>query len=764
MKKRIKGLLSLWLAIAILICGTLPVAALTHGIQLWHYYDRGAALPGTTLSESECLAMDYGATNTVTSLWTFQDPDGKALIGFNVYDCTYLGGTITLNGSPTFYNKDSTPTGNDLYDVYGEDAFIEPVYEYKNYRILQYRNDGSNLTFRDYSNYTIVSTDTLDAPTRDGYTFLGWSTDESGSAVFNSNTTAAVVIEDIIQSNSTADGITLYAIWKKNPTVTFNYNAAGDTTLVKNDGNPGYTNDQTTVEYKGTVTLPQPTRNGYTFDGWDGIYSGSPFYSAGTTTSDMIKLDTTMVAQWTANTNTAYNVEFYYDGVKDDTKTDTRYGTTGSGVGATSGDVVPPAHFTFDSTNSVTFATLAASGTVLKLYFTPITYKINYDANGTGITVPTPTQYTYDSTLTLTDPTVPTGYTFSHWSLYQSGMAATEQEIKDACANSQNNEITLYACVTPNSNTAYTIQYIKVTDSGEITETESKTGTTGDAVSIDTTSPDILNKYPHYNWESRSGEVLSDNIAADGSTELVIYYTPITYTINFHSDDPTQTMTSLTFDVTDANLKLPACTFTKTDYRFAGWAVGGTSGVVVTDESSATDLLSFASNNAIDLTATWSQIINHTVTFHVVENTITVAVEDGQLLTGAPTVTAPEGYTFDGWKLLDGTIFDPATTPITGDVHLYAVFTEIPEEEPSLFMFFWLLYKVDFIENGGSYVKNTITNVDCTVDKPEDPTRDGYNFAGWYTDEELTNLYDFDTVNEDRMGFELYAKWIEIAE
>lgn len=68
-----------------------------------------------------------------------------------------------------------------------------------------------------------------------------------------------------------------------------------------------------------------------------------------------------------------------------------------------------------------------------------------------------------------------------------------------------------------------------------------------------------------------------------------------------------------------------------------------------------------------------------------------------------------------------------------------------------------LSYTVNFNSNGGSKVKVATVRSGKTVSKPEDPTREGYVFAGWYLDEDLTEAFDFETVI--RKSVSLYAKW-----
>lgn len=69
-------------------------------------------------------------------------------------------------------------------------------------------------------------------------------------------------------------------------------------------------------------------------------------------------------------------------------------------------------------------------------------------------------------------------------------------------------------------------------------------------------------------------------------------------------------------------------------------------------------------------------------------------------------------------------------------------------------------WDVTFESNGGSAV-DTQTIEDGEKAANETPTRAGYTFNGWCTDEELTTYYDFDTAVTEDMT--LYASWTEKA-
>lgn len=68
-------------------------------------------------------------------------------------------------------------------------------------------------------------------------------------------------------------------------------------------------------------------------------------------------------------------------------------------------------------------------------------------------------------------------------------------------------------------------------------------------------------------------------------------------------------------------------------------------------------------------------------------------------------------------------------------------------------------YTIRFDSNGGSKVSSQRVDRNDKLEEPDEPTRDGYIFLGWYTDKDLEDEYDFS--DPVKKSFTLYAKWEE---
>ena len=69
-------------------------------------------------------------------------------------------------------------------------------------------------------------------------------------------------------------------------------------------------------------------------------------------------------------------------------------------------------------------------------------------------------------------------------------------------------------------------------------------------------------------------------------------------------------------------------------------------------------------------------------------------------------------------------------------------------------------YQANFDSQGGSAVAPERVDFEGLINKPKDPTREGYTFGGWYTDNTFATEWNFDNDKMPAKDITLYAKWI----
>ena len=277
----------------------------------------------------------------------------------------------------------------------------------------------------------------------------------------------------------------------------------------------GYTGD--VIENR---EMPTTTREGYTFDGWyaepeltNKVETLPEKYPAGTTT---------YYAKWTANTDTKYTVEYYYQNRGDyaePTKRVERNGTTDTLAQVSNEDKIPEqTGYVYDATaENVLEGTIAGDGSlVLKVYFKQqftVTYKPGTQGTFTEQTKPDLDYGTATPEFECgpTGPTGKPGYTFAGW--------------EPSVATEVTSNAEYVAQWTPNTDTKYTVKhYLQMLDKTQgyyLKETENNlTGTTGTLTNAQAKT------YPGFTAQSFDQK----EIAGDGSTVIEIYYNRNNYT------------------------------------------------------------------------------------------------------------------------------------------------------------------------------------------------------------------------------------------
>lgn len=72
-------------------------------------------------------------------------------------------------------------------------------------------------------------------------------------------------------------------------------------------------------------------------------------------------------------------------------------------------------------------------------------------------------------------------------------------------------------------------------------------------------------------------------------------------------------------------------------------------------------------------------------------------------------------------------------------------------------------WTVTFNTNGGTPEPESQIRANLPATKPDDPTKEGYNFGGWYTDAAFTTEYTFIESEKVTQALTLYAKWTKEA-
>ena len=597
-------------------------------------------------------------------------------------------------------------------------------------------------------------------PTREGYTFAGWDKE--------------------IPATMPAADITITAQWTPvEYTITY----------VPNGGTmPADAVTKYTVE-SDAITLPTPTKEGFTFGGWfekEDLSGSAVTQIAKGSTGNKV-----FYAKWTPNADTAYTVDYYFETVAggtfavDPDMTEKLSGTTGEEVEAA---VLTVEGFTFDEDNpaNVLKGTIAADGSLeLKVYYTRNSYKLTWIIDSLKMDV----SYKFGETVNkLSDP-VKEGYTFTGWDVTVPDTMPAEDLTITALW------IAIEYTITYNPNggtlpegmvTKYTAESATITlptptregytfsgwydnaDFSGTAVTEIPAGSVGNREfwAKWTASGDTVYTVEHYfedlegkfvldaaKTQELSGEtgsevtanaltaagftfdeantanVLKGTIAADGSLVLKAYYTRNSYKLTWNVDGA----------LTEANYKFGAAVVKIADpakeaYTFAGWDPE------VPETMPAEDLT---------LTATW-EAVRYTITYvldggtNAETNPAEYTVETETIKLADPT---KEGAVFDGW-FSDEQFTKPVAEIAkgsTGNITLYAKWVSST-------------YKVNFEMNGhGTAPAEQTIAYKGTVTKPADPAEEGYTFGGWFTDAACTKAYDFAApVTGD---FTLYAKW-----
>jgi uncharacterized repeat protein (TIGR02543 family) len=710
--------------------------------------NEGAIANGTSSSPIQLLGGDV-ITYTITAVNTSDENNTTVIVRDTVpVGLEIVSGSVSDGGSISFFNRlitwNLTLQGEQSYNVSykakktvgASGSMVNTAYVTSSGTIISktnstyHKGEVCNVTFATGTGGTINNgnPETVDygstpstgvIVTADpGYTFKGWSY-PGYSDLKGTPRTAGNNIIDYTTIAIYGD-ITLTANFEKNT-----YNIV----YTLNSGTVAGTNPTTYDVTTPTITLINPTRPGYTFDGWTGSNGSTPQTNVTIPTGSTG--NRTYEANWTP---TSYSITYLVDtDVTNPPSNPVSYNTTQTPI--TLSDPTRPG-YTFQHwkiTSDAAGVTIPngksiTSGTYGNLTCTAVwtieTYTIDYTLNGGSVAISNPVNYKVtDLPITLNNPTRP-GYTFAGWTGSNGSTAQTAVTI-----TTTSNGVP--------GNLNYTANWTPITYSITYSVGAGGTNPTTNPVSYNITQTPITlvnPSRPGYiftNWtiqSDASGVTIPTGTTITsgtyGNLTCTANWTLDTYNITYTLDGGSVAITNPT-TYTIASLPITLNNPTKSGWTFAGWK--GSNGT--TPQTTVT--ITTTSNGVpghLDYIAVWTEddyLINYNYNGGIAPTTSNKssykAVDAPFSISNQPT---RPGYTFTGWTGNNGTI--PQTTVnvaagTTGNLSYLANWSAIN-------------YNITYVLGSGgvNHASNpTSYNITTPTITLGNPTRPGYTFAGW---------------------------------
>ena len=354
-----------------------------------------------------------------------------------------------------------------------------------------------------------------------------------------------------------------------------------------------------------------------------------------------------------------------------------------------------------------------------------------------------------DEPITVPDDPAKTGYDFGGWYSEPNGGTLFEfpATMPDYPDNGAGKGVTVYAHWIPRDDTKYTVEHYQQQLNGtyELYETEYLKGTTDAQTSAAALS------YTGFQNKSYSQKA----IAPDGSTVVKIYYTREKYDITFKLTDNAGSDESV---VTTGRYgeTVYAPKFARSGYEFNGYTGDG-----IGQDNNGNWCLTV--RGGASYTAQW--LPGSDIAYRVEHYVKRVGGEGYLLYDGEGAVE----YRYDGTTGQEVTAADlDAIVKLDAPgLHYDQAATEaknagltIGADGKTIIKIYYdrAGYTVSFRETDDTLIEETAYVHGAKVTEPNAPVKQGYTFAGWFTDTACENAYNFNTKLTGSLT--LYAKWV----